>query len=430
MITVSLSKCQILDVERMEEKARVTKYSKSYASRTAIMIVFENYRLIGGICTLTKTISSRFESMGYRTLVCGNFSKDIRDQFANLDLRTCDLKGVYDFKDVEEFYFKNDVDQVLILTFSANGAAIADRALRHLRSPHIDYRLLLGVYHPRVFPLDLRRPVSSMLNYLWGRSISYKSVYFMNQECRTSNVKSLGVKYERCAIINLPVEILNMNWVAKERQVKIVSVGRITSFKAYNFSAAKIIKELRDDGINVTWDIYGHGEDEAELLKLATHCPGLRFMGQLNPEDFSKIGLEYDLFIGMGTAAIQSASLGLPTLLAVDELGDWCHGYVFDAPPGNVGEKTNESKYIRVFDAILKFNSISMSEKDFISKKCRYWAESFAGHGEDEIIELLKSAAIPSAFSKFICRIFFVGLSMKSRLSGRAGAKKINFTEL
>ena len=56
-------------------------------------------------------------------------------------------------------------------------------------------------------------------------------------------------------------------------------------------------------------------------------------------EHFDDIVSNYDLFVGMGTAAVQAAQLGVPTILAIVDDADGAHGFIHQAPFGNLGEQ-------------------------------------------------------------------------------------------
>lgn len=116
--------------------------------------------------------------------------------------------------------------------------------------------------------------------------------------------------------------------------LRICAVGRLVSFKAYNLWMMDVVRQLVDAGVNVTFDIYGTGPLEAEMqariaaLGIERH---VRLMGNLNYFDFNAKVSSYDLFIGSGTAIVQAAWLGVPSIIGIEsETEPVSYGYFSD----------------------------------------------------------------------------------------------------
>lgn len=116
--------------------------------------------------------------------------------------------------------------------------------------------------------------------------------------------------------------------------LKIVAVGRLVEFKTYNFYMLEVLSSLRRKGILVKFDIYGDGplrdqiEEKIDNLNINDW---VRLKGTLEYSKFDQVVSQYDLFIGSGTAIIQAASLGVPSIVGVENfIQPKTYGYFSD----------------------------------------------------------------------------------------------------
>ncbi|MBY6016083.1 glycosyltransferase [Qipengyuania gaetbuli] len=252
-------------------------------------------------------------------------------------------------------------------------AYLIQRYVRDL-CEHLDPRLSLCILHPRDLMREQEHRHVHILNKLMAFAIGTSNLVFMNEFCRASHERFLGCDLSMCPIVPVPIDPRESSWQPKAGggTVRIVTVGRIVPFKAYNFVLPKIVADLRSQGFLVECDIYGYGSHEYELVRLiASHGVEnfVKFRGPIDLDTFDSTVLPYDLFVGMGTAALQAAQLGLPTLLAIDNDPTGVHGFVYDAPFGNVGEADNTESQTSLSDAIVDF--ITMTDKERLQVSCR-----------------------------------------------------------
>jgi glycosyltransferase involved in cell wall biosynthesis len=201
----------------------------------------------------------------------------------------------------------------------------------------------------------------------------------MNDECLFSHKGRLRNKFQDAHIVPVPMRRIGQADTAKKfsknAAINIVSVGRIVPFKAYNFGITEVVRALSDDSLDVAWDIYGHGPDVDKLIKLveeANKIPRSRisFMGPLPYESFPEVIRKYDIFVGMGTAAVEAAQLGTPTICAIDGSHTKAYGFLDELPFGNVGERLPERDEREISDLITSFVRASESEKELVARRC------------------------------------------------------------
>jgi hypothetical protein len=216
----------------------------------------------------------------------------------------------------------------------------------------------------------------------------------MNKECRDSHALKWNVDLSESSILPLPINLADATWKPSDNAtVRIVSVGRLVDFKAYNIGVPSVVKACLDHGVEVTWDIYGDGPLEATIID-ETRANGVvnqvRLMGVLSYSEFSKKVPEYDLFVGMGTAALEAAIIGVPTVCAAVNETTRCYGYLHNLPFGNVGETqaappTRELQYL-----IREYSLASKEQKTTISKQGRASAQKY---GTPIFVEALSNLA-------------------------------------
>jgi len=203
------------------------------------------------------------------------------------------------------------------------------------------------------------------------------SIYFMSDAVRLSFVEKFGHSFEKWPVKKLThnVETNNISWTPKNtNRLSIVSVGRLTPFKAYNFGAANIVKEIRDAGVDCEWHIWGEGKD-LDLARAYAKTTGvgdfLQFHGTLPYREFASEVCKHSLFIGMGTAALEAASCGMPTVIALVNSKRECAGYLHEAPSDSIGEDVSHKYRKNVIDLLFNFTNLSPEQQQNIGSKCR-----------------------------------------------------------
>lgn len=139
------------------------------------------------------------------------------------------------------------------------------QSISHTRGRTIAFSA--GVFHPRDYFREHEASHLKLMNFFLGRFVVSSGLFFMNSACRESHAaffrKNLGLH----KVIPVPMEARRESFsVKRNERIRICSVGRIVPFKAYNFCAASILNDLNGPDPIFSWDIYGHGTHEAQLL--------------------------------------------------------------------------------------------------------------------------------------------------------------------
>lgn len=270
----------------------------------------------------------------YTPLKFGNYNKELLQQLA-------EYAEVYYFNDIFSklklnwrFYFfhelkleklhniVNDCSQIHVA--DAFSGLLANKILYELK---LSKPITFGVYHTKEFTWG----ASEKLPYF--EQVNRRFVFELNPNdnllCYSKTTKEtiekkIGFRLEnaktfRLGVIEKPIEKVKV--FSLNSTIKICAIGRLTSFKTYNFWMPKVIKELKEKGLNVTFDIYGSGECESDIKRIVSEYPDyISLQPAFNYSEFSKIVSNYDLFIGSGTAIIEAASLGIPSIIGIESI--------------------------------------------------------------------------------------------------------------
>jgi hypothetical protein len=275
--------------------------------------------------------------------------------------------------------------QILLMSFDSAPAARA-LMLESAMSGMTVVHNVTGVFHPKSYfmpgqPADRRWLNRKILGAYGGRH-----VFFMNRESLDLHAGFMSARYDKAAVIPIPVEVQGPKWaVQPAAELRVVSVGRLVDFKAYNLGAASIVKHCAKRGVRVLWDIYGYGP-QYDLIEQAIAQEGVAgqvfLKGALEYENLFKVIAGYDVFIGMGTSVVEAAAIGMPSLVAQVESPNRSHGYLHELPFGNIGEVIESDEPDLIEDKLCEHAMWSASQRQTCADACmtaaaRYSVDDF-----------------------------------------------------
>lgn len=267
-------------------------------------------------------------------------------------------------------------ENTTILSFDPASLALAFALASDLSAHSNTVRLAHGVFHPRDFRRENEKWHIHLLNKILGYVVGLDKMYFMNEVCRSSHCTIWPNAVPReDNIINIPIKPQYRRWSSEKRDsiIKICSVGRVVPFKAYNFSSIDIIKDFDRNYEVSRWDIFGHGSHVKDLRKnIEADGDGrVTFRGALPVSEFNEVVGQYDLFIGMGMAAIQAAMIGVPTICALEGSADDCLGFFDQVPFGIVGEIHTDVKRYPLRRIIRRYLDLDEHQRAELSERGR-----------------------------------------------------------
>jgi hypothetical protein len=219
-------------------------------------------------------------------------------------------------------------------------------------------KLLTGVYHPNEYSWKPR--FFNLSSYFFKKiikQIPVENILFMNEACRKST-SNIDKRFLSSPIVPLPIKFDKcLKGKNTYKKYKIVSIGRIASFKTYNFLMLDVMKRLLEVNEDFEYHIYGHGELEDDLKSEIIRY-GLAhkvfFYGTLPYNKFQNVLSDAFIFIGMGTSIIEASAQGVPSVLAIAGIKEeFSYGWFHEQLDYNVGEPDYDKTMYGITDLIL-----------------------------------------------------------------------------
>lgn len=336
------------------------------------VIFLQDRFLLGGIEVLELKVAAALAALGCEiTITCRE---------GNEVPTTCDAIKLFKHRGYSELLdrtlqiVKSTRKTIILVTLhpTAAMAALCMAELIQRKPSSKDVRLFQWVSHSRAFFFS-GKIVSSLLKNAFFR-LPVRSTYFMNEPARDAHATHWKTNLEEYQILRIigrnPTSI---NALSTDDKVSVVSVGRLVPFKSYNRHVPAIVAKLRSEGLDITWDILGYGPDEkfiaSEIEKLGVSS-SVRLLGALDHDSFDETVVKYNLFVGMGTAILEAGKTGTPTIVAAENSGARCYGYIFETPSDSVGDVVTGHKQRLLDDCIRDFSRTGVEERRSIGRAC------------------------------------------------------------
>lgn len=219
--------------------------------------------------------------------------------------------------------------------------------------------------------------------------------------------KNIYEKYKRMSFAKSQVfrlGVVDKNKVelngALKNPLKIIAVGRLVEFKTYNFYMLEVINDLRKQGVVVVFDIYGDGPLKSKILERIKQLKlddSVALKGPLDYLNFNEVVSRYDLFIGSGTAIIQAASLGVPSIVGVENvIQPKTYGFFSDVHQYEYNLKGLDLPLISVKKIIEDYISIGEQERLELKRSHKASIEAFTNESCQKSMDELKNIEMPN----------------------------------
>ena len=356
------------------------QYYQDDGSPKEVVMVYRGLQ-VGGIETLIVRLSEYLVSEGFHvSLVAANgplaklldtrvFFYEVAADFDHMNLSALFVKRI------------SPSAQAIVMSFDPLSRFMMEYCLsRYYASGELkDIVHVSGIFHPRAYFNEDENFLHKKLNIFLARILRNQGLYFMNTACRDSHAAPLKLNQSEGSIVRIPVKISKASWEPGVlTDVKIIAVGRLVNFKAYNFGLLDIAEFFSRQDTNVTITIYGDGEQH-DTLNHEIQARGLettvRLAGTLNYFDFAAEVLKYDLFVGMGTAALEAAATGIPTLVALDNERTECMGFIHELPAGFIGEHIKNYKTKSLLSCVQSYAQLEPVKRVELGRLCRERAQ-------------------------------------------------------
>jgi len=185
--------------------------------------------------------------------------------------------------------------------------------------------LLAGVYQTELFcpPVTAGFRHHQAIRDLFRDGIPDQNKIFGNDAAKAHHELLLGRTFPEAPVVPLMIDVGRF-WPPTRNQIdqnKLVSIGRLCDFKTYNFTMLDVVTSLRARGHPVVWHIHGDGPDESRLRAAIAErqlSDAVILHGPLNYARFKETVSDALVFIGSGTAVMEAAACGVPSIPAIE----------------------------------------------------------------------------------------------------------------
>lgn len=244
---------------------------------------------------------------------------------------------------------------------------------RIVNSTRLRIRITVGIYHQNEFMFHHRgfnfcHVIKKILE-----EIPEENFIFFNEYNKLSYSRYLGKNLNRSSVVPIGIEPgkIRKNKFS-DNVIKICSVGNLDTFKSYNVNTLYVVRKLLDAGFDVKYNIFGEGELESVIVNKISSL-GLGNQVKLNKRipyvELRKKICEYDVFIGSGTAVLEAASTGIPSIIGVESVEeDMTYGFLSDINGLSYNEFIQGQDMVTTYDCILSI--IDIDERQKIGNMC------------------------------------------------------------
>jgi glycosyltransferase involved in cell wall biosynthesis len=245
-------------------------------------------------------------------------------------------------------------------------------------------RLLAGVYIPWEY-----RGGFSQRRYDWAlgerlfAALPDENIVFMNENCRAEHGAMLRRDFRGSPVIPLPVDVPPTNADRRVDRNKIVTIGRIVYFKPTTFHMLDALAELRRSGRRFRYEVYGDGAGLGDLQRAVREkqlSDSVTLHGSIEYTRIPSVLADAFLFVGVATAALEAAALGVPTLMGVESHDPVTLGFLHETREGEVGEGSSLGDRYSLVEKIRWLDGLSDAEYREVSARDRNRAARYGSN--------------------------------------------------
>jgi glycosyltransferase involved in cell wall biosynthesis len=154
------------------------------------------------------------------------------------------------------------------------------------------------------------------------QNISPNCILFFNEISRELYNSYYHDKFKESLITPIGIDVSKYqdDYVGIQNN-RVVSIGRLSSWKKYNFHMIEAVHVLQQQGITIQYDSYGDG-DQLELLNSLVANYNLshliKFHKGIPYSKFKEAISNSLMFIGAGTSLVEASACGIPALIGIE----------------------------------------------------------------------------------------------------------------
>lgn len=239
------------------------------------------------------------------------------------------------------------------------------------------------------------------------------NIIFLNKASKSFHESRLNYNFTQSPVIPLYVDAEKFPFFdrSKIKRNKVLSVGRLASYKTYNLELIPIFQKLYNEGVDIEWHIYGEGELKKEMVKKITqkNNSNIFIHDSVDYDLLCQTMNDYFLFIGSGTTLLEASSTGLPSLTTIEDLNKpQTYGLVCDISGNCFIEPNLNLKKFNIYNYIKKIKDCDVKSYINIQKKSRKKALEFSKDVIEDYRKVLSSADKLKAKSFLLIIVCFI----------------------
>lgn len=290
----------------------------------------------GGIETFFVRISKKLKEKGNFKIsflfLSKYMDKELLDELSNY----VQIYYLDDFMSCKMGYTKKSILFNLLLPIKKDFYSTVMQGVDHIHAP--DFNSLLfankilnknkkipistGIYHINEFNFSVNSDCffSKRIN-LFLKDLPYQNIVFFNEISKDFYSEKFQGKFKYSIVTPVGVDLDNDSSICGYQNKKIVSIGRLTSWKTYNYHMIDVVNNLKTKGIIISYDSYGDGPEKFALEEKVKELgleDSVKFKDGVPYNEFKNIISKHLMFIGAGTALIEASSFGIPSLIGIE----------------------------------------------------------------------------------------------------------------
>lgn len=234
----------------------------------------------------------------------------------------------------------------------------------------------MGVYHSKQYTWNWgeKLPYFERINrQIFFQLLSSRNILFFNDRLPAEYSKLSNRNFQDSP--QIPLGVIDQNNTQRKTnfhsgELQLVSVGRLVDFKTYNLWMIEVVRQLRQNNIDCHYHIYGSGNFKPQIeakIQQENLQDFVHLHGNVPYAELPVTLLKYDVFIGSGTAIVEAASLGLPSIIGIESEPDsLTYGFLCDIPGFTYNEDGLYSK-TSALDLLKNFHAYSATQKQALS---------------------------------------------------------------
>lgn len=239
-------------------------------------------------------------------------------------------------------------------------------------------------------------PMSCLLSYNYRHHVNRHTRLMMTERYGDQARAVVGSSIE-WTLSPIPLELTRFTEVPRtpERDL-IVTVARLDHMKNYLLHLPVMMRRLRDDGMTLRLHIYGEGPFQREIeQRIASNSVGdlIELRGSIAYSQLHEVYATAGVFVGMGTAALEAAASGVPTVDAEPYAEDGSSpGNVFHGDAAGRPCVDRPAPWSQIIDGV---RTIFQLDSQAYAAESQWHREHSLRHDMAQHIALLDAAAAP-----------------------------------